>query len=85
MKPTDEDVARADRIYASGPEHGLDAMRATLTDAYARLIERLAREAEETNVRVCSESPDSGRVEPDTQGDLADWLRSYLETNNETD
>lgn len=43
------------------------------------VIEKMAGEAEEGNLRVWSDSPDSGKPETDTTGDLADWLRSFKE------
>lgn len=93
MKPTDEDVmAVAKQIYEAdgrakwahftGPwrESHVSGIRAVIEAYTPRLIERLAREAEETaDMARGTGYPEQA---PDWQA-KADWLRSFVEKNHD--
>lgn len=81
MKPTDEDVAWClswarylDRTSGATIE---DQARSILTEMNRRLIERLAKEAEQ-GIMVRAQISSEEFVAAEAGQDMADWLRSHI-------
>lgn len=86
MKISDEDMKRAcaayDASYFAKAKADWAGVENVIVFWTARLLGEMARAADEQNIRCYSESPDSGRIEPDTQADLSEWIMSFEDGHN---
>lgn len=85
MKPTDEDVKAMVEAYGDGLGFFYERVEDALTENNARLIERLAREAENEALhwsKLASPRPDAVdgalKEKAEQAQKMADWLRDYL-------